>query len=136
MNELSYDKKENNVLFKKAKNIFVTSWISIGLEIAAIVLLIIMGIIPVATITNNNMQQQGVEGILVSSMLLGILSSILGGIVFVLNLTNAIIIFTTDFKNAKLNDSKIIWGIFTIIILGGISSLIFSIQAKNELGTE
>lgn len=57
----------------------------------------------------------------------------LGILVFVINIMNAVKILTTDFKNEEVNNSKIIWGIFTIVILGWIASLIFAINARNKL---
>ncbi len=57
----------------------------------------------------------------------------LGISILILDIINAIKIMTTDFNNKEINNIRIVWGIFTIIILGWIASLIFSITAKNKL---
>ena len=52
-------------------------------------------------------------------------------IISTLNLVLGIIILATDWKNEEINNNKILWGILTLVLLGPISSLIFSIQSIN-----
>ncbi len=56
----------------------------------------------------------------------------LGGIIIIfINIVSAIIILATDWKNKEINNNKTIWGILTLLLLGPISSLVFSIQSIN-----
>ncbi len=41
-----------------------------------------------------------------------------------------ILILATDWKNDVVNNSKILWGIFSIVLLGPIASLVFSVQSR------
>ena len=43
-----------------------------------------------------------------------------------LNITNAIKILSTNWKNKKIDETKILWGVLTIVVLGSIASLVFS----------
>lgn len=49
-------------------------------------------------------------------------------VTLIIDIVNAIRILSTNWQNKETNDSKIIWGIFTVIILGPIASLIFSVS--------
>lgn len=59
--------------------------------------------------------------------LIGIIASL------ILCLIDGIIILSTDWNNKELDESKLLWGLLTLLILGPISSLIFSIKAEKEL---
>lgn len=54
----------------------------------------------------------------------------------IMNIVNAVKILRTSWTNSKVNDIKVLWGIFTIFILGSISSLVFSIVALKEIRKE
>ncbi len=54
-------------------------------------------------------------------------------ILFALNITCCIKILTTNWRNEKLNNQKTIWGIFSIVLLGPISSVIFGSMASKTL---
>jgi multisubunit Na+/H+ antiporter MnhG subunit len=49
----------------------------------------------------------------------------------ILSFILGIIILATDWKNEEINNNKILWGILTLVLLGPIASLIFSIQSIN-----
>ena len=51
---------------------------------------------------------------------------------FVINIINAIKIFSTNWRLQSVEDNKVVWGVFTIILLGSISSLIFSVTSINK----
>lgn len=74
-------------------------------------------------------------GIWGAATALWIITGISAVVYVIFCIINAVYILSTDWKNQKLNDSscKIVWGIFTIVILGAISSLIFGIKAEKEL---
>ena len=55
---------------------------------------------------------------------------------FILDIINAVEIISTKWKNKEVEESKVIWGIFTIIILGPISSLIFSCISINKMNQQ
>lgn len=60
-------------------------------------------------------------------------------ITFILNIINAIKIMTTDWKNQELESDSLMWGIFSIVLLGPIAGIIFGSKAVNILkyqGTE
>ncbi len=69
-----------------------------------------------------------------SIIALVLIFTIIGAIVtFILDIINAIQILSTNWSNKEVEESKIVWGIFTIIILGPISSLVFSCSALNKV---
>ena len=41
-----------------------------------------------------------------------------------------ILILATDWKNEEINNKKILWGILTLLLLGPIASLVFSVQSR------
>jgi multisubunit Na+/H+ antiporter MnhG subunit len=48
----------------------------------------------------------------------------------ILSFILGIIILATDWKNQEINNNKILWGVLTLLLLGPISSLVFSIQSR------
>ncbi|WP_027123764.1 hypothetical protein [Mycoplasmoides pirum] len=111
---------------KKYKLIKKLSFVILILEIISIIFLAIS---PVVVVTS-----QSVGG---SSALL-VLGIILLVIAFVFNILNAVNIFTfpNPKNNSELNNYKIIFGIFTIILLGWIASLIFVAISKQYIVEE
>ncbi len=65
--------------------------------------------------------------IILCCLFIGFLYSWLTDIIY------GIIILSTDWKNEELNNRRTVFGVFTIILLGPISSLIFSIKATRIL---
>ncbi len=64
-------------------------------------------------------------------LLLLIISWLLVIVPSIISFVSAIIILATDWKNKEINNNKTIWGILTLLLLGPISSLVFSIQSIN-----
>lgn len=88
-------------------------------------------------ITNINDQEnqlQLLKKIRTTSIVsLVLIFTIIGAIVtLILDIINAIRILSTTWIRPDVDNSKIIWGIFTVIILGPISSLIFSCMAISK----
>ena len=123
------DNERDNILkilnlIKKRSFISMTFYI---LMVCSIILLVILG-----SLTNSN------NIIFMRIAFFGIVSLLVSfGIVsLVINIVNAIKIFSTDFKNEYINSNKMIWGIFTIVFLGWIASLVFSTISINKLNSE
>ena len=55
---------------------------------------------------------------------------------FIINVVNGAIMLSTDFFFKGINNIKVVWGIFTIIILGWIASLVFVIKAQKIFNEE
>lgn len=64
------------------------------------------------------------------------LLSIIGIIDLIINIISAVVILTTDFHFERINQSRVLWGVFTIVFLGFIASLIFVGKARRILAEE
>ncbi len=63
--------------------------------------------------------------------------TIIGAIVtLIFDIINAIKILTTDWEDQELNNSKTIWGILSLILLGPIATIIFGNMVINKLGNQ
>ena len=67
---------------------------------------------------------------LILPILLAWLGWVITGIFTVIPIILGIIILTTDWKNHIVDNSKILWGVFSIVLLGPIASLIFSVKSR------
>lgn len=76
-------------------------------------------------------EQQKLKGIKILSIWSLVLwvTLIFSFVGLILSIIAGIQILTTDWQDEKLRDSKTLWGILTLVILGPIASLIFSIQS-------
>lgn len=83
---------------------------------------------PVVNVSEQQKQLELLKKIRTSSIVsLVLIFTIIGVIAtIVLDIINAIRILSTIWVRQDVEDNKLIWGIFTIIILGPISSLIFA----------
>ena len=52
-----------------------------------------------------------------------------------MSIVYGIIILSNDWKDKELDESKILWGILTLCLLGTIASLVFSIEAVKKYKT-
>lgn len=71
----------------------------------------------------------GIGLIFVQEIVGAILSSLASLTFLTLNIISSILILIKDWKKEELNQSKILWGILTIVILGPIASFVFSRKA-------
>ncbi|MDE5617281.1 MAG: hypothetical protein K2I36_00295 [Ureaplasma sp.] len=85
-------------------------------------------------ISQQNDQLKLLKNIRTTSIIsLVLIFTLIGAIVtLVLDIINAIRILSTKWVKQEIENNKLIWGIFTIIVLGPISSLIFSCIAINK----
>lgn len=88
----------------------------------------------VVNVSEQQKQLELLKKIRTSSIVsLVLIITIIGAIVtIILDIINAIRILSTTWVRPDVEDNKLIWGIFTIIILGPISSLIFSCSAISK----
>ncbi|MDE5651550.1 MAG: hypothetical protein K2H80_00575 [Ureaplasma sp.] len=87
------------------------------------------------TIANEqNNQLELLKKIKTTSIIsLVLIFTLIGVIVtWILDIINAVRILSTKWVKQEVENSKLIWGIFTIVVLGPISSLIFSCIAINK----
>ena len=70
---------------------------------------------------------RAIVGIVLIFTLIGIIASL------IISLIDGIIILSTDWNNKELNDSKLLWGLLTLLLLGPIGSLVFGIKAEKQL---
>lgn len=49
----------------------------------------------------------------------------------ILAIVDGIIILSNDWEKEKLNKDKILWGVLCLVVLGNVSSLVFSIKGIN-----
>ncbi len=75
----------------------------------------------------NGIKVRGIVGVVLFFTIFGIVVSL------ILSFIDAIIILSTDWKNKELDESKILWGLLTLLLLGSIGSLVFGIKAVNQL---
>ncbi len=61
---------------------------------------------------------------------------VIGIVALVLEIYCIVMIFSTNWKNDKLESSKVLWGILALIVLGPIASLVFSSKAKKILSSK
>lgn len=59
----------------------------------------------------------------------GLAFFIFASLIWLINIANAIIILSTDWKSCYINEIKTLWGLFTLFILGPFASLHFSISS-------
>lgn len=71
----------------------------------------------------QGLKVRGIVGIVLIFTLIGAIVSLIFAIM------DSITILTTDWKNEELNNSKTLWGILGLLILGNIATLIFGINA-------
>ena len=109
---------EKNSLIKKL-SIFITLSI---ISICTIPLAIVLMTVIIAVVDHPDY--------MLSPMLI-IIPILLFSITPILSFILGIIILATDWKNEEINNNKILWGILTLVLLGPIASLIFSIQSIN-----
>ncbi len=63
--------------------------------------------------------------------------TILGLIVsLVLNLIDCIKILSTKWENKEVEDSKLLWGILSLVLLGPIGSLVFACISLNKMNAK
>ncbi len=115
MNQIINIKKES--LMKKLSIFIILSIISICTIPLAIVLMIVI----IAVVDHPDYML---------SPLLMIIPYFLFSITPLLNFILGIIILATDWKNEEINSKKILWGILTLLLLGPIASLVFSVQSR------
>ncbi len=113
---------QNNIDVKKLKKIRLFSFISIGLDILYILGLLLFIII----ISISSMNGEEISYGIFALIPLFIISFVVGAVFCIIN---AVMILSTKWTINEVEENKIIWGIFTIILLGWIASLVFSIQA-------
>lgn len=89
---------------------------------------------PVVNVSEQQKQLELLKKIKTSSIVsLVLIFTLIGAIVtIVLDIINAIRILSTTWVRQDVEDNKLIWGIFTIIILGPISSLIFACSSISK----
>lgn len=122
-------KKNKSNCIKKSKYLFKSSLIMIVLTVIFTILFIIMlSTSPAIKIEDNLTYPIGLTIVLVLFIILSILD-----VIFCI--INAIVILSNDWENKNLNDPscKILWGVLSLVLLGLIASLVFSIIAKKEL---
>lgn len=102
--------------------------------------LLFLGIIFIASGIVTNIQLVSNDNIEVNtnaSEWIGLILSALGFLsltgVFVLNLATSIMILCTKFTIREIDDSKLIWGLLSLLLLGPIASFIFIALAKQTL---
>ena len=108
---------EKNSLIKKL-SIFITLSI---ISICTIPLAIVLMTVIIAVVDHPDY--------MLSPMLI-IIPILLFSITPILSFILGIIILATDWKNQEINNNKILWGVLTLLLLGPISSLVFSIQSR------
>lgn len=114
---------------KKSKYLFKSSLTMLLLTfVLTIPFIIMLSISPTIQIEEDLSYSIGFTIVLTLFIILLILNAIFC-------IINAIIILSNDWKNKNLNDPscKILWGVLSLVLLGLIASLIFSIIAKKEL---
>ena len=125
----STTKYQNDINFcKSLKTLFITSITLSAISVLGFILMVASGAFaagfdPAGAATAISVI--GVFGILF--FLPGLLAT------FVINLIYAIKLLSHQFDNKKLNEQKIIWGIFTIVILGFIAMIVWTCVSKNIL---
>lgn len=112
---------QNNIDVKKLKKIRLFSFISIGLDVLGLLLFIIYEAKIISTINGEEISY----GIFALIPLFTI-SFVVGAVFCIIN---AVMILSTKWTINEVEENKTVWGIFTIILLGWIASLVFSIQA-------
>ncbi len=104
---------------KKIKKIGVTSLIMWVMSIILFVISFVM-----LQIKNNYPKEGFLEIVFIVFLSLATAAIISGAII---SLVGSIFVLTTDFENKKTDDSKILWGILSLLLLGPIGLLTFSI---------
>ena len=117
--------------FKKVSSILRTGIASLILEIFIVVFVVVIYSFLFEIMMMDSELDVNETQIVVSIIML-ILTVLLSIIIFVLNIVNAIKILSTKWIIKKVDDMKIIWGIFSIIILGGISGIVFGAIARKQ----
>lgn len=128
----TYHRFEKDILFcKNLKSLFISSLVLTCLSVVGIILTIV-GALVGASISNSNPDAIPI-GVSVGGAI-GIAISVPCIITtFIINLIYAIRLLSHQFEHEDLNQQKIIWGIFTIIILGMIAMMIWTVVSKNIL---
>ncbi|MGL5590771.1 MAG: hypothetical protein ACRDCH_01745 [Metamycoplasmataceae bacterium] len=62
----------------------------------------------------------------VTGSIIWLISVIIVLLSLILNITLSVIILATDFKNKEVNDNRILWGLLSLFLLGGIGIIVFS----------
>lgn len=75
----------------------------------------------------KKIKTHSIVGIVLLFTLFGII------VTLIFEIIDGIKILTLDWQDEELNNDKTLWGIFTIVLLGPIASLIFSIKAIKKL---
>lgn len=122
-------------LLKKASFIKKSSLALLIIFACIFAIAIILSIAAGASSVSGSLTISGATGIVAASSALWIVTAVFAVVYYIFCIINAVFIFSTDWKNPKLNDGscKILWGVFTLILLGTIASLIFGIKAEKEL---
>lgn len=132
MNQTTTHRFQNDILFcKNLKSLFISSLVLSSISIVGIIL-VIVGALVGASISNSDPDAFPV-GVSVGGAI-GIAISVPCIIAtFIINLIYAIKLLSHQFEHDDLNQQKIIWGIFTIVILGMIAMIIWTVVSKNIL---
>lgn len=81
----------------------------------------------------KSMKIRNIIGIVLVFTLIGMIAS------FVISLIDSIKILTKSYKDQKLEEEKLLWGILSLLILGNIGCLVFACKmiatAKKDIGT-
>lgn len=123
---------QKDILFcKNLKSLFISSLVLTCLSVVGVILTIV-GALVGASISNSNPDAIPI-GVSVGGAI-GIAISVPCIIAtFIINLIYAIKLLSHQFEHEDLNQQKIIWGIFTIVILGMIAMIVWTVVSNNIL---
>ncbi len=85
-----------------------------------------------------------ISSVLLMSYLIGVVTAnstvFLYGVLFavvcsaiVISCVGSIMIIVTDFENKQINDSRILWGLLSLFLLGPIGLLVFVVNKKQAI---
>ena len=107
------------------------------MSIVNVIIFIVLMIFTITSVIIFIGQNSENESILIFSSIIGLLLFIpwlLSLVVYsLINIINLLIILTYNWKEDEMHDSKILWSVLMIIILGPIASLCFSIIWRERL---
>lgn len=120
--------------YKRARSILILGIIGMSFLVIGIVLIILYFTEGSKSFAISEVGSNSYVGE-VSAEWMGVLSIAVTLLVvkFILSITAGLLILTSDFNTVKLNDTKIIFGVLTLILIGSLGPIIFGIVAMNKI---